>query len=113
VPLPFGGMSAGCSSVHEITVPRGGLSRLRYEEGEITERLDWVSGTHFNCSGIVTRWRTVLSCEEHPPADSLGIGHVLEVNTLTPGLYWRAPRSPLLARGDHRGSADRRLLPDR
>ena len=99
VPLPFGNVGWLFLS-HEITAPLGGLSRLRYEDGEITERLSWVSGTHFNCSGVVTRWRTVLSCEEHPPADSLGLGNVLEVNPITPGLYWRRTA---LGRFSHEG----------
>lgn len=99
VPLPFGDVGWLFLN-HEITMPNGGLSRLRYEDGIITERINWVTGTHFNCSGVVTRWRTLLSCEEHPPADSLGLGHVLEVSTTTPGLYWRRTA---LGRFSHEG----------
>jgi hypothetical protein len=99
VQLPFGDVGWLFLN-HEITVPDGGLSRLRYEDGVITEKVDWVTGTHFNCSGIVTRWRTILSCEEHPPEGNNAVGHVLEVSPMRNGVYWRRTA---LGRFSHEG----------
>jgi hypothetical protein len=75
---------------HEVNYPLGGMSRLTYTaEVGITWAMDWVIGTHFNCSGCFTPIGTILSCEEHPPADSLDLGYVVEVNPLIPGRWER------------------------
>ena len=77
---------------HELVYPDGGMSRLTYSSDfGITGGSDWVVGTHFNCSGLISPTGTLLSCEEHPPADSLGLGFVIEVNPLTPNRWERRP----------------------
>jgi hypothetical protein len=65
---------------HELEYPEGGLCRLRYHNGTITELRDWVTGSHFNCSGTITSWGTILSCEEFPPEDADSLGFVIEVS---------------------------------
>lgn len=44
----------------------GRFTRLRLEDGKVTRTETWVGGMHFNCAGVATPWRTVLSGEENP-----------------------------------------------
>jgi secreted PhoX family phosphatase len=74
---------------HEKVYPDGGLSRLIYNNGVITERRNWLSGTHFNCSGTISGWGTILTCEEYPPEGNDSLGHVIEVYTTQPGQHVR------------------------
>jgi hypothetical protein len=74
---------------HEIVSPNGGVSRLRYDGTTITERRDWVTGTHFNSSGCITSWGVILSSEEHPPADQDSLGYLVEVDPAEPNTWVR------------------------
>jgi hypothetical protein len=71
---------------HELTYPHGGLSRLTYQNGVITGKHSWVTGRHFNCSGTISGWGTMLSCEEYPPADN-SLGYVIEAFPSQFGVY--------------------------
>jgi hypothetical protein len=79
---------------HELVTPDGGLSRHRYEQdilehGVITEKRDWVIGTHFNSTGCITSWGSILSSEEHPPAGMDSVGYVVEVDPDEPHRWTR------------------------
>jgi len=74
---------------HEKVYPDGGLSRLVYDNGVITDRRNWLTGTHFNCSGNISGWGTMLSCEEYPPDGADSLGHVIEVYPSQPGQHVR------------------------
>jgi hypothetical protein len=83
---------------HELVYPDGGLCRLRYNSGTITERRDWVTGSHLNCSGSITSWGTILSCEEFPPEEADSLGFVIEISPNQPGTW---VRRGLLGRFSH------------
>jgi hypothetical protein len=88
--LPTGGGNGHLFINHELVYPMGGMSRLIYTaEVGITHGMDWVTGTHFNCSGCFTPSGKILSCEEYPPPDSLDLGHVIEVHPLSPERWER------------------------
>ncbi|HWN83259.1 MAG TPA: alkaline phosphatase PhoX, partial [Candidatus Udaeobacter sp.] len=90
VPLSFGGGHLFIN--HELVYPDGGMTRLTYDpDFGITSSMDWVTGTHFNCSGMISPTGTLLSCEEHPPADSLNLGYVIEVNQSAPNRWEKRP----------------------
>lgn len=78
---------------HELAVPNGGLSRLRYKNGLIVERQDWITGTHYNCAGNISWWGTILSCEEHPPQGNDAVGFLVEVYLSQPDTWVR--RTPM------------------
>ncbi len=74
---------------HELVTPNGGLSRLHYENGVITDRRDWVRGNHYNCAGSITGRGTILTCEEHPPVGVDSLGYVIEAYPSQPGTWIR------------------------
>lgn len=83
---------------HELPHPNGGLCRLLYNNGTITERRDWITGSHLNCSGSITSWGTILSCEEFPPDEADSLGFVIEVSPDQPDTW---VRRGLLGRFSH------------
>lgn len=84
----------------EMQNKSGGMTRLLLDENlEIVESGMHVWQTSNNCSGIVTPWNTILTCEEYPNTDGEAPppphldGHMYtwEVDPSKPGMFERRP----------------------